>query len=292
MQIDTVGILSPGAMGQAVGAVLAGRDVHVITNLADRSPATRARAVAASMADTASDRALVEQADIVLSILPPAQADALARRIADAAQAVDATLTYIDCNAVAPATTRRIGAVVEAAGLAFVDGGIIGPPPGPDGRGTRLYLSGPRAADCVALRDSGLDIRVVSEAIGDASAVKMCYAALTKGLTAVATQLAVAAQRLGVADALAAEQAESQASLMAQIRRGVPAMVPKAQRWVGEMEEIAKTFAACGLAPKIFEGAAELYDFVAENAPPPAADGDDAFDHATRALAEALPRMD
>jgi 3-hydroxyisobutyrate dehydrogenase-like beta-hydroxyacid dehydrogenase len=107
---------------------------------------------------------------------------------------------------------------------------------------------------------------VVGERAGDASAVKMCYAALTKGTTAIMTELLVAAARLGVADALRDELALSQAAMVARMERSVPAMVPKAHRWVGEMEEIAATFGAVGLTPATFEGAAAFYAFVASTA--------------------------
>ena len=105
-------------------------------------------------------------------------------------------------------------------------------------------------------------MRVIGERAGDASAVKMCYAALTKGTTAIMTELLVAAERLGVSGPLRAEFAESQPEMLRRMEHSVPAMVPKAHRWVGEMEEIARTFAASGLTPMTFEGAAALYAFV------------------------------
>lgn len=214
--------------------------------------------------DLGDDAALVGAADALLSILVPAQAEALAQRIAAAVRATGSDLLYVDCNAIAPETARRVGAVVEAAGARFVDAGIIGPPPRPDATGTRFYASGAAARDFAALRDYGLDVRIVSERAGDASAVKMCYAALTKGTTAIMTELMVAAARLGVSETLHAELALSQAAMLERMGRGVPAMVPKAHRWVGEMAEIAKTFADAGLTPLTFEGAAALYAFVAD----------------------------
>jgi 3-hydroxyisobutyrate dehydrogenase-like beta-hydroxyacid dehydrogenase len=106
-------------------------------------------------------------------------------------------------------------------------------------------------------------VRVVGDRPGQASALKMCYAALTKGTTALMTELSIAAERLGVSAALRAEFAESQPAMLERMQRAVPAMVPKAHRWVGEMAEIARTFEACGLTPRTFEGAAELYALVA-----------------------------
>jgi 3-hydroxyisobutyrate dehydrogenase-like beta-hydroxyacid dehydrogenase len=173
-------------------------------------------------------------------------------------------LLYVDCNAIAPETARAVGRIVESAGARFVDAGIIGPPPRPGATGTRFYAAGAAAADFARLRDHGLDVRVIGERPGDASAVKMCYAALTKGTTAIMTQLLIAAERLGVSGPLRAELEESQPEMLQRMRRSVPAMVPKAHRWVGEMEEIARTFTAAGLTPLTFEGAAALYAFVAD----------------------------
>ncbi len=263
MAISTVGIMAPGDMGHSVGAVLKAKGLRVVTCLAGRSERTRALAARAGIEDLAGDAALVREADALLSILVPAQAEALAQRIAAALRATGSDLLYVDCNAIAPATARRVGAVVEAAGARFVDAGIIGPPPKPDAAGTRFYASSAAAREFAELRDHGLDVRIVSERPGDASAVKMCYAALTKGTTAIMTELMVAAARLGVSEALHAELAQSQAAMLERMQRSVPAMVPKAHRWVGEMEEIARTFADADLTPLTFEGAAALYAFVA-----------------------------
>jgi 3-hydroxyisobutyrate dehydrogenase-like beta-hydroxyacid dehydrogenase len=206
---------------------------------------------------------LVGEADILLSILVPAEAMTLAERIARAVRTTRADLLYVECNAIAPQTARQIAEVLEAAGARFVDTGIIGPPPRPGASSTRLYASGAHAADFARLSAFGLDVRVVGDRPGDASALKMCYAAITKGTTALMTELSIAAERLGVGAALREEFALSQGAMLERMHRAVPAMVPKAHRWVGEMREIAKTFEACGLTPLTFEGAAAIYADVA-----------------------------
>jgi 3-hydroxyisobutyrate dehydrogenase-like beta-hydroxyacid dehydrogenase len=261
--IETVAILAPGDMGHAVAKVLKAGGLRVITCLAGRSERTRALAESAGVVDVGDDRTLVAEADLLLSILVPAQAQALAERFAPTLQTAGKALLYADCNAIAPQTARRVGEIVEAAGGRFVDAGIIGPPPSPGSSGTRFYASGEAAQDFVALGAGGLEIRIVSPRPGDASAVKMCYAALTKGTTAIMTELLVAADRLGVSDALRAELEHSQGAMVERMQKNVPAMVPKAHRWVGEMEEIAQTFRGAGLTPLTFEGAAALYAFVA-----------------------------
>ncbi|MHA1564445.1 MAG: DUF1932 domain-containing protein [Alphaproteobacteria bacterium] len=261
-QLQTVAIMAPGDMGHSVGAVLRHHGMRVITNLDGRSERSRDFARVADMEDVGSDVALVEEADVLLSILVPARAVELAERIAATAKRCGADLLYVDANALAPQTTQQIGKIVEDAGLSFADAGIVGPPPCPGSEDTRIYVSGPQTEILTALGAFGLDIRVVGDVIGEASAVKMCYAALNKGLIAVATQISVAAKVLGVEKTLWEEFAASQSALVPRMQLQLPFMVPKAYRWVGEMEEIAKTFETCGLSPKIFLGAAETFDFV------------------------------
>jgi 3-hydroxyisobutyrate dehydrogenase-like beta-hydroxyacid dehydrogenase len=261
----TVALMSPGDMGHAVAATLRSHGLRVITCLEGRSARTRLLAQKAGVEAVPDDDALVREADLLLSILVPAEAERLARRIAAALGRTGAELLYVDCNAVAPQSARRIGEVIEAAGARFVDAGIIGPPPKAGAR-TIFYASGAYARSFAVLRDFGLEVRPVGERPGDASAVKMCYAALTKGTTALMTELSLAAERLGVAAVLRQEFLESQPAALERMAKSVPAMIPKAHRWVGEMEEIARTFEDCGLTPRTYLGAAEIYDFVAHTA--------------------------
>jgi 3-hydroxyisobutyrate dehydrogenase-like beta-hydroxyacid dehydrogenase len=261
--IETVAVMAPGDMGHAVAKVLVDNGMRVITCLTGRSERTRALAARAGAIDVADDRALVGEADLLLSILVPAQALDLAGRVARALDDAGGSLVYVDCNAIAPGTARQVGEIVEAAGARFVDAGIIGPPPRLGATSTRFYASGPHAGDFAALRDFGLDVRPIGERVGDASAMKMCYASMTKGTTALMVQLSLAAERLGVSAALRDEMALSQGAMAERMARAVPAMVPKAHRWVGEMEEIARTFDAAGLPPETFRGIAELYAMVA-----------------------------
>jgi 3-hydroxyisobutyrate dehydrogenase-like beta-hydroxyacid dehydrogenase len=265
MARPTVAIMSPGDMGQAVGALLAGQGLRVVTCLDGRSERTRTLAAEAGIEALADEAALVQEADILLSILVPAEAVTLASRIARALRGSGTDLLYVECNAIAPQTAQRIGRLIEDAGGRFVDAGIIGPPP--RGRPSpRFYASGTHVGAFARLRDHGLDVRPVGGEPGQASAVKMCYAALTKGSCALMTELSIAAERLGVQDALQSELAFSQPHHLEWMKRWVPDMVPKAHRWVGEMEEIAETFAATGQTPLTFAGVAEIYRFVATTA--------------------------
>jgi len=260
----TVGILSPGAMGHAIGAVLRQHGLRVLTNLQGRSARTAALAAQAGMTDVADDYTLVGEADILLSLVVPAQASACTERVAAAVRATHTTLLFADCNAIAPHTVQSIAHLVTAAGADVVDVGIIGSPPQAGTTGPRLYVSGQEAQQLTILNEYGLEIRVLGPHVGQASGLKMCYAAVTKGLTALASEALTAGQALGLTDALSNELQDSQGALFQWFERQIPRMPPKAARWVGEMEEIARTFTDLGLPPQMLEGAAAIYRFVGQ----------------------------
>ncbi len=261
--LSTVGILSPGDMGHTVGNVLRQNGLRVITCLEGRSQRTRELAEKARIVDVPTYPQFVTEADLILSIMVPAQAMSAASMVAEALQKIDTTLTYADCNAIAPQTVRKLGESITSAGGMFVDASIIGPPPRTPGA-TRFYASGPNLDIFSELNNYGLDVRALGEEVGLASAIKMCYASLTKGLTALCTELLTAASVLGVSEALTAEFQLSQSALFERMENGLPGMPPKARRWIGEMEEISATFAHVGLTPNILTGAADMYRFVGD----------------------------
>ena len=258
----TVAIISPGDMGHAIGAVLWQHGLRVLTNLQGRSGRTAALAAQAGMADVADDQTLVREADILLSVLVPAQAYACAERIAAAIRSTKTTLLFADCNAIAPRTVQSIEHLLNEAGADVVDVGIIGSPPQAGHAGPRLYASGPTAERLGILNEYGLEVQAMGPHVGQASGLKMCYASVTKGLTALASEALTAGQALGLADVLINELQDSEGELFQGFERQIPRMPPKAYRWVGEMEEIARTFADLGLPPQMLEGAAALYRLV------------------------------
>ena len=258
-----IGLLSPGDMGQAVAIRLKELGFDVRTALAGRSERTRRLATEAGITDSSDLRGLLLDCDLLLSIVDPGSAMAIAREAAVVVRELGKPLLFADCNALAPNTKLEMQALLEAAGAKFVDGGIIGPPPRGAGR-IRLYVSGPHAGQLTCLQHEAIAVRVVSERVGDAAAVKMCYGGVTKGTVALLTELRVAARRLGVADVLDEELAESQATIRDWILRNLPSMPPKAYRWVPETEEIAATFAAAGLTPLMMQGSARLYEAIAQ----------------------------
>jgi 3-hydroxyisobutyrate dehydrogenase-like beta-hydroxyacid dehydrogenase len=263
MPIQTIGILSPGDMGQAIAAVLNQNGLKTIAALGNRSERTRQLAAAANIQDVDSVTQLVIESDVILSVLVPAAATEAAKQVAEAISNVGKQILYVDCNAIAPQKVINIAQLIESVGGIFVDASIIGPPPRVPNR-TRIYTSGKQANQLQQLRDHGLDVRVIGDEIGQASGLKMSYAALTKGLTAISTELLIAAHRLGLDQELWDEVSSSQKELASILTRSIPSMTPKAHRWVGEMEEIAETFKELGLTERIFHGAADVYRLVKE----------------------------
>ena len=261
-----VAIIAPGEMGSAVGARLAERGVKVTTSLAGRSGASAARAERAHMVPVADDDALIEEADYFLSICPPGDAIALAQRLAPALARARNKPIYVDCNAVSPETAVAIGTVLEPTGCNYADGGIIGPPPPPNGAGTRIYVSGAAANEVAKLSDFGVAFPPLDGPIGAASALKMSYGGITKGLTAIAVAMVLGATRSGSAAALHKELEMSQPHLLAWLTRQVPRMYPKAYRWVAEMEEIGHFLEDGTPSGDMFEAIARLYGDIAATA--------------------------
>lgn len=252
----TIGLLHPGAMGSAVGASAVAAGAHVLWVSEDRSAASRARAEAAGFEDVHWLNGLVNQSRIILSICPPESAV----EVAESVRMLGYERIYVDCNAISPATSRRIGEIVEQIGADYVDGGIIGGPPSAERPGaTRLYLSGAEAPRVARyLRGGPLDVVVLDAPVGAASALKVAYAAWTKGTSALLANIEALALREGVMDALEQEWAKSQPRLLAQAD-GLGGAAAKAWRWVGEMEEIAATFEADGLPGGFHEASAEVF---------------------------------
>jgi 3-hydroxyisobutyrate dehydrogenase-like beta-hydroxyacid dehydrogenase len=263
MTVKTVAILSPGDMGSGVGRALHENGFDVISCLQGRSERTRQLARQAGFRDVPSMEELVTQADLILCILVPAQAAGVAERVADALRATGASTYYADCNAVSPQTTRAIGEIITSAGGRYIDGGIIGGPPGRSAP-PRFYVSGPDASVMTALDGKGIDVRPIGDAIGRASGIKMCYAALTKGTSTLQIALLSAAEALGITDELRAEFASSQPNALKQMDNGISRLPRNAHRWIGEMEEIAATFEHAGVTPYFHKGAAEIYRLLSE----------------------------
>ena len=257
-----IGVIAQGTMGSGVGRRLHESGAEVRTLLSGRSPASAERARAAGMVAAADERGLLEGTDFFLSILPPGEAEQLARRLAPTLEALDAKPVYLDCNAVSPQTAIRIGEIIAPTGAHFVDAGIIGGPPRPGYKGPSIYASGEHVREALPLRDWGVDLRAIEGPIGAASGVKMSYAGITKGTTAIAAAMLLGAARFGCAEALIAELSDSQPQMLARMRNGIPGMYDKAYRWVAEMEEISDFLEKNPPSRDMYAAIARLYDYL------------------------------
>jgi len=254
--VATVGIISAGAMGSAVGAAYLETGRRVVTTLAGRSARTRKLTETAALEVLADLDAVVAEADLLLSIAPPDQALAIGVELAAAAARTGARPLVSDWNAVSPATARELERVLATAGLELVDGSISGGPPRADYR-TRVYLSGVRAAELQG--PERLDVRIVGVEIGLASAVKMCTASVYKGFTALLAQALATAHSQGVLDQVLDDLHDSFPRQIDGAARLVAVSTTKAARYVGEMHEIAATQERAGLPPALFEAMAEVF---------------------------------
>lgn len=250
----TVTLLHPGEMGAAIAGCLVRNGTRVVYPSENRSCASIERAQAEGLEDLGTLDGALAQSDAVLSICLPSGA----RDVAHSVAARNFKGIYIDANAIAPSTTREIGQIVEAAGATFVDGGIIGLPPTPT-RITRLYLSGAQAPTIAALFTGTQTEAVAMEnaPIGAASALKVCFAAWSKGETALLAIVRALAEHEGVDDILMNEWRRSMPGVAEQSEHIVQ-RAWKAWRWAGEMEEIAASFEDAGL-PSGFLANAEIY---------------------------------
>lgn len=264
VEVRSVGILSPGDMGAGIGSVLHQSGLDVATCLAGRSGLTRLRATEAGIRELSDYDELVRSVDVILSVLVPAEARSVAEAVAASLRRTGARPVFVECNAIAPQTVRSIERVISDAGAGFIDAGIIGSPPRRPGDGARFYCSGPDTSAFEALGKYGLDVRVVGPEVGQASGLKMVYAASTKGTIALWTELLVAARALDLEGALLAEFGAGH-PIAPHEMDSIPGMPRRARRWAGEMDEIAATFDNVGLTPRILQGAADLYRFIGDS---------------------------
>jgi len=252
-------------MGAGIAARLVSRGATVLTSLAGRSAASTARASKAGVEPVDDDAQIVARADVLLSVVPPAAARATAERFRELIAGASRHTVLVDCNAIASQTVKEIAQPFIEAGLPFVDAAIIGAPPKPDTPGPRVYVSGQDHGVTELLRNFGLDARQLGAELGDASALKMSYAGITKGFQALGTAMALGAARNGALDSLMKELQDSQPQLYAWLGRQLPGMYAKAYRWDGEMREIARFLEPEAGSARMLAGAAELYEHVAED---------------------------
>jgi len=291
MPINTVAILSPGDMGHAVGRLLREHELRVVTCLTGRSERTRVLSQQAGIADVPDLNDLVQQADLVMSITVSEVAPQVCRQVAEAIRATRRDILFAECNAIAPSKAKEMEPIISDAGGRFVDVSIIGSPPR-NGSSPRFYTSGERATEFEEMASFGLDVRNIGPNIGQASGIKMCYAAMTKGTAALHTELLMAAQLMGLFQPLQEEFQSGQGAVYQRMERGIPGMPAKSRRWVSEMQEIEATFGQLGMTPHILEGVADMYRLVGDTPlgeeTPESRDQERPLEETIRLLAEAL----
>ena len=258
--VKTVAILSPGDMGSNVGRALRENGLNVITCLTQRSQRTRELSEIAGITDVPNFGEMIDEADIVLSVLVPERAVEVAQQVADVIRKSGKSLPFADCNPVAPAVALEMAEIIDSAGGRYIDGGIIGSPPG-RGEPPRFYASGPHEAIMGQLNGRGISVPLMGGEVGRASAIKMCYASLSKGAAALNASALISAMNLGIYDEFVAEMESSQQGVL-NAMQGVNSLGAKAFRWIDEMEQISATFGAAGATPYLHKGAADVFRHV------------------------------
>ena len=263
MKLRNIAILSPGEMGHSVGRYLRDGDFNVMTCTKGRSERTQKLSQKAGIQETGNLDELVQSTDLILAILVPDQAKNLAKKVAAAIHRPKVTPVYVDCNAISPETVCKIDRIVTGAGARFVDGGIIGGPP-TDKQMPRLYVSGSYENLVLPLDRYGLSVKPLGGEIGRASGLKMCYASVTKGITALQAAALITSWTLGLNNELLEEFSESQAQRLKEMEN-LKSISTKSFRWIGEMLEIAATYRQAGVTSSFHEGAAEIFSLIAES---------------------------
>lgn len=290
-KLATIGILSLGEMGTGIAKLLVAEGFSVATNGSGRSKETLERAQAAGVINLPTDTDLVKQCDVILSVVPPRDAETTAQRVVDAMQFVTREQLYFaDMNAVAPSTIKAMAKSIMMAQVpvTLIDGSILGGPPKPKEAGSPadggtsasaggdwdkplMPTSGPVQVSEIPgyggrLAET-LNLKHISPDIGASSGLKMCYASLSKGYAAIAIQSFTTAQRLGVLEPLREALQDTVPGRVKQTENALTGMPPKAYRWVREMEEIAKTHAEeGGFEDSLFKGAAGVFKAVSQDA--------------------------
>jgi 3-hydroxyisobutyrate dehydrogenase-like beta-hydroxyacid dehydrogenase len=261
---ERIGVIGTGEMGSGVGGYLAAHGAEVWISLHGRSAASRERVAKTGMTVVDGTAPLARECAIVLSIVPPERALAVAEEFADALRGSGTHPLYVDCNAIAPQTARAVGGIVTAAGARFVDASIIGASPSESGKSPRFHVCGPHVAQTNVLKERGLTILPLAGEIGIASALKMCWAGIGKAYIGIGAAMFEYAERLGIADELMAEFTKRPKTVAEYLPPETVRMYRKAYRWVGEMREIATFSDDFPAVSEIYAGLAGYYESVAK----------------------------
>ncbi len=263
METGTVAIISPGEMGSGIGRVLLKGGLQPLVCLEGRSALSRLRAQESGLKEVPSLEALVSEAEMVISILVPAVAEATAQLVANAMQETGAHPPYLECNALSPQSMERVAGMFAPTGAPLIDGFVFGAPPDKS-ENTWICYSGPETASMDMLGKAGLNVRSVGPRIGQASALKMLDSASRKAVTALWTEVLTAARAMDLYEALGELYTISGDKDFEEKSRHLPHIAPRVRRFVGEMDEIAATFEQLGLTPRMLAGAADMFRLLGE----------------------------
>lgn len=269
MGLNNIAIISPGDMGSDIGRYLIANGAEVYTCLAGRSDRTRDLSAKAGLIEVPSLEELIDTVHIVLSITISDTVGEVCEKVALAMRSTDSYPVFVDCNAISPEKCKQLEGIMKNVGSKFVDASILGGPPsrggtmsGMAGKSPRVYYSGPSTDEFCSLAEFGLDLKYLGPHIGQASGIKMAYAAMNKGTTALYTELLLAASQMGIAEQLAEEFTTTQSDTYNRMNKMIPRMPAKARRWVSEMKEIESTFQELGMTGNIFKGVSEMYHMI------------------------------
>ena len=254
----TLGIVGPGDMGHSVARVLTNLGYRVVTVLDGRSELSHIRAKRSNMRNVSDLKKLVSVSDFIFSIMPPNAAWSFAKKVSEAMGVVDKFPIFVDCNAISPKTTLSIDELIKNAGANFLNVGIIGPSPG-RGMKTKFYASGEDVNALQFLNQNEIELVPVGEDISKASAIKMCYAALTKGTMTLQASVLIAAELLGVSSEVQNEFQDSQKFQWEAMNKRVSSLACDASRWASEMDQISETFGSVGVTENLHKGAADIF---------------------------------
>ncbi|MFL2803752.1 MAG: DUF1932 domain-containing protein [Dehalococcoidia bacterium] len=262
--INTVAIMSPGDMGHSVGLELKNHGIDVITCLDGRSERTKLLASQGGFRVVETFDEMVVEADLLLSIMVPSNAKQFAIQVSKSIESTNSNLIFVDCNAISPENSKNISEIITKVGGKYVDGGIIGNSPA-NGDVPRFYVSGPFGDSVLMLDGKGIQVKLIGNEIGQASGIKMCYAALTKGTNTLQVALLILAEKMGLLDELVEEFSSSQSNVLNSMEKSIRRLPANAHRWIGEMQEIAATFEDFGMTSDFHKGAEKIYTLLNES---------------------------